>query len=1251
MAGIELLTPLRIETRFYPPDESRAEWLLRLRVYPDEFSMQRLPPPPNAAELDLLDDTLQAPFRDPPVTGDAPFLTLAGHVGPARAVWLLRNVPRIEFDGIPQADRTGLVERDENALPVTHKPAGLPPRIDVWLLPSGGDRFLAGSMTLDRDRIAADLDLSAFTDETLIRDGKMAETWWTSYARALELGLAIDIPLGPEPPEFEAIVVCGLGDQSPEQLIGAHAETGRLSVLAPGTATNTVEGQPTVEMGGDPSAWLPLLTGDPAGSAASATVIGVLSGWTTKPLPLPGGDTDPDGHGPAVVRALWPVLWGRSLRDMTGAAKHEREIAEWAFRHLRPEGPYPAIRVGEQPYGILPATTLGGWQSESEVEDKIRRWATEWRAQAAAAATTAGNVVDASTERLVELLGENTPSKKWGARPVAPLAIVNALRTAAGLDTIETTGWERASADALAKLPEPTSPVAPFGALRPLPRAPGGLEDKADVLRQLITMASGFPEKWREKLGLLGHLILESMLLLRARAGQAWEYLDLGLTVDPDQPLPLYASPNVIQNLIQKGGDGNVDDLRNSGEPGAVEVAKRFDADVKAIEELIERWEKDRERVLPALFATLDTASHRVDPWITGIADSRLRRMTDNSAPLSVGAYGWVDRPRPFTGQAGSPPPPGPTPAGLLHAPSHAQALTAALLRDRAVRYPADETWRINIDSRKTRAARRLAERVRLGVHPYEALGLEVERLVGDWNHVRLLRQAFPLRTTHQGQRCCDGARVLGAVLRAAEPLPAGLPADIAQKIEPLDHVLDTYADLLVADGVHALVSGEGETANAAMEAAAGLGAPPELRAIRTPRAAKTVRVSAWALVPPGNPGKTPAGIADPSFVALLDAELGGPADWNWTVGGEPVTLGDFGLHGSDILGLGEADLTSLFGGEAGAAVVSTGGAKKLAAAGRLAELLGGGDANPLVPDPLDGRDDEDAPDSSLRAAMLDHLTQRFQTLLDAALALRDQYDAADFSDPSTTGWILAKFRLWRLTGPDESQPMASGRASLAARLVAADSVPTTINALRLGIRALAGNSRLPVLPVVEDEAISRLAMVEPGSDGRPVTDTAWLETVAAVRPRLALLEARQLDASHSPWHAAIDTPDGSGDPWSAEGPVVVAYGPGVGDDGPVAIAALDAWVDSIPSPDHVTSAAFGFNGPKSRPPQAVLLAVPPDPGRRLSDEELADVVLETRLSARARAVRPDFSKGTRVSTPSALASAYTFLASWEAAP
>ena len=435
--------------------------------------------------------------------------------------------------------------------------------------------------------------------------------------------------------------------------------------------------------------------------------------------------------------------------------------------------------------------------------------------------------------------------------------------------------------------------------------------------------------------------------------------------------------------------------------------------------------------------------------------------------------------------------------------------------------------------------------------------------------------------------------------------------------------MLDTYADLLVADGVHALVTGRADLANAAMEAAAGLGAPPELRAIRTPRQATTVRVSAWVLLPPGTagggPNADPARVADPAYAAALDVEV------------EPDAI-----NATDEATRSEARPVRR---------------RRWAAA----------EDTPLLPS-LDGGAYEGLPDSAdadLRSAIATDLQARLvrsgrprssrrtmrwppsirmtraPTLTSTAAAARWTVDLASLApaDPA-------------MSAPTTAERLAAVVAALAERLsVAASTVPAGagaspppdafISAVRRAIRTVAGRPDLPVLPIVPR---SRLPVLRPNAD----LDAIWLEIVAAVRPRLAPLEASQLDATRPDWAAAVAAPDDSTDPWHPSGPVVVAYGPGISAGGStVAIAALDGWTDSVPSRRHATTAAFGFNAPKSRAPQAVLVAVPPDLSQRLDNAGLLDVVLETRELAQARAprqiVEPTFPHPTSTAFVSAM--------------
>jgi hypothetical protein len=97
----------------------------------------------------------------------------------------------------------------------------------------------------------------------------------------------------------------------------------------------------------------------------------------------------------------------------------------------------------------------------------------------------------------------------------------------------------------------------------------------------------------------------------------------------------------------------------------------------------------------------------------------------------------------------------------------------------------------------------------------------------------------------------------------------------------------------------------------------------------------------------------------------------------------------------------------------------------------------------------------------------------------------------------------------------------------------------------------------------------------------------------------------------------------------------LVAIGPAIGAPaaaGPVGVALLDDWAETIPSTEHATWAAFGYDSPRARAPQAVLLALPPDPSLPLDDDQLLGIVLAARELARVRMVTPGIGPGEGLS-------------------
>ena len=66
--------------------------------------------------------------------------------------------------------------------------------------------------------------------------------------------------------------------------------------------------------------------------------------------------------------ALWQATWGYFLTNMIGmeGTGLTPETLAWArdhfIAHVRSGGPFPPLRCGRQPYGVLPVTSLDFWR-------------------------------------------------------------------------------------------------------------------------------------------------------------------------------------------------------------------------------------------------------------------------------------------------------------------------------------------------------------------------------------------------------------------------------------------------------------------------------------------------------------------------------------------------------------------------------------------------------------------------------------------------------------------------------------------------------------------------------------------------------------------------------------------------------------------------------------------------------------------------------------------------------------------------
>ena len=997
------------------------------------------------------------------------------------------------------------------------------------------------------------------------------------------------------------------------QVVEGHAAAGALGTLAPLTATNTVDGQPTVDLGRDPGPWLDVVRRPPSDLAG----LNLLTGSPLVPG-VPAPDTARTDAASALVRALWPVLWQRSFKDIAGMGEEVYRLGEYAGRHLHPLGPLPVLRVGDLPYGVLPVASYRQWTSggdEPPFEGTQVRVATDvvdalWRG-----ATSELTTQDADVDGLLRVLAQTPTARAYGSRSLAPTVVWAAVQAAlTGADPAEVVALWDAGAETLLRAFEhpPRRRYSPALFVEPWPddvhpdyrRAMRGYLHAAWPELAEVNDLGGLWDVEGRPPHPLARLVRHSLLLTNVEVCRLFSD-----SVPDPRPtsylLPLHDPQQLYQDATDLADTREVREVPapavalvdgTTGPPSSRNsaVVRQFEDVRAAVQQVIDTDPTVTDAVLTGV---LDAAGHRADVWLTAAATRRLRHLSTLHSEPVLGAYGWVDDLRP----SGDPTPP--TRAGLVHAPSYSQALAAAVLRDHVVHDEDDTRWQMQLSSTTVRGAAVLAEQVRSGIPLPEVLGREIEKRVAEPAHVLELRRTFPARPEWAGRRVCDGGAVLDA---APGDLPAFLPAST---LDDLRAALDAYADLMVTDAVHDVVGGRADAARESLEAAAGLAAPPGLRLLATPHEGGTVRTDVAFVLPYEATweaaGSHPVEVADPAFTRFVRAECGPPRKLTWTSASGSVSLRELGLAVPDLLVLGRSGVEALAAARLGPLTGGT-GSRRVEHAGRLAAML----ASPHVRGP----------------AAADVLRGRLTRLRAMAAALSSSLDTAG----------PAQLRSWNLG--DDPAAAALELASRFSRVGdAAQDVDADADVLADLIRTLVATSQ-PLPLVCPDD-------VPPTVAGADWLDT-WLPVVAAVRPTLAAVEAAQLRSRRTwqvrgsrpdPWEAPPLTPDGI----AGDLDISVCIGPGVGQPEGTAVVHLDSWAETVPAPRHTTWTAFGYDAPRARAPQAVLVVVPSWESVDVDEARRAVLTARRLTQARSVAVTPeDLSTGLPTGVVEAVGSA-----------
>ena len=219
--------------------------------------------------------------------------------------------------------------------------------------------------------------------------------WLIDYATAVAAGMAVDVPLPAGTNAVDRVVAVGVrastssADGAAElgDLLTGHRYTDGLGFLAVGSPTsNNPDARAAGDRHTDPMPLWDQEFGTPAGpgtaGAALATALGLPPGVIDQ---VAGSGGTGDAAAQAMQTATWAATWGYYLGQLLdssvmGAAQVDAVRSHY-LRFVRGRGTLPTLRIGRQPYGVLPLVPLDRWATDgaSPTVDGLARLLTKVR--------------------------------------------------------------------------------------------------------------------------------------------------------------------------------------------------------------------------------------------------------------------------------------------------------------------------------------------------------------------------------------------------------------------------------------------------------------------------------------------------------------------------------------------------------------------------------------------------------------------------------------------------------------------------------------------------------------------------------------------------------------------------------------------------------------------------------------------------------------------------------------------------------
>ncbi|GAB3938536.1 OmpH family outer membrane protein [Larkinella terrae] len=392
-----VLFPVRIETHFHSENNKHELWV---RIYPDDITTFTHENELTADEITAGEtywksvwETRMQPEDDGKKTRETLWASLANRFGVNRAAWVARQTKPTNWYGKWRLLPELILKTQDPPKPQAWSQAPhtrLMPSRFVFMAysPSGKAFEVVGKPVPDYLVMGPDplLEESAFSRDAnnkLVIGKEMA--WLFDFEEAVAVGMAVKIPLTVDWVHrgFEKLVVLGIHFTSDatqskdllENLFQNHTySAGGFGILPQGTPTNNTDKAASGFSDADRTGpqletpdGVPLFKPTPdfyqqTDGQRFAEALGI----STESMSFTENAQRADiAEALSMNNALWPATWGMMLDDLLKplVTRKQQDLARQFFTEfVTGRGFLPAIRVGNQPYGVLVTSSLNDWQ-------------------------------------------------------------------------------------------------------------------------------------------------------------------------------------------------------------------------------------------------------------------------------------------------------------------------------------------------------------------------------------------------------------------------------------------------------------------------------------------------------------------------------------------------------------------------------------------------------------------------------------------------------------------------------------------------------------------------------------------------------------------------------------------------------------------------------------------------------------------------------------------------------------------------